>query len=60
MRRSEINTTIVDGYVELLNNLSASNKLDLISKPTASVKTDLVKKTYHLKEPSALLIQKNR
>ena len=44
MRTAEINTTIVDGYVGLLDNLSASNKLDLISKLTASVKTDLSNK----------------
>lgn len=41
MRITEINTTIVDGYVGLLDNLSTTNKLDLISKLTASVKTDL-------------------
>jgi hypothetical protein len=41
MKISENNTTIVDGYVGLLDNLSPSNKLDLISKLTASVKTDL-------------------
>jgi hypothetical protein len=49
MRTSEINTTIVDGYVELLDNLSASNKFDLISKLNASVETYLTKKNYHLK-----------
>ena len=31
MRTTEINTTIVDGDVGLLNNLSTSNKLDLAS-----------------------------
>jgi len=40
----KINTTIVDGYVGLLDNLSASNKLDLITKLTESVKTDLKNK----------------
>ena len=44
MRTAEINTTIVDGYLGLLDNLSANNKLDLISKLTASVKTDLTNK----------------
>ncbi len=44
MRAAEINTTIVDGYVGLLDNLSTNNKLDLISKLTASVKTDLTNK----------------
>ena len=41
MKIAEINTTIVDGYVGLLDNLSTSNKLALISHLTASVKTDL-------------------
>lgn len=44
MRVAEINTTIIDGYIGLLENLSPSNKLDLIAKLTASVKTDLISK----------------
>ena len=44
MGTAKINTTIVDGYVGLLDNLSASNKLDLITKLTESVKTDLKNK----------------
>jgi len=44
MRAAEINTTIVDGYVGLLDNLSTNDKLDLISKLTTSVKTDLSNK----------------
>lgn len=44
MRTTERNTTIVDGYVELLDNLSTNNKLDLISKLSASVKSDLTDK----------------
>jgi hypothetical protein len=50
MRTTEINTTIVDGYVELLDNLSTSNKLDLISKLTASVKTDMARKKSSFKK----------
>lgn len=41
MKTAEINSTIIDGYVGLLDNLSSGDKLDLISKLTASVKTDL-------------------
>jgi hypothetical protein len=41
---TELITTIVDGYVGLLDNLSTNNKLDLISRLTASVKTDLTNK----------------
>lgn len=41
MTSTETNTTIINGYVGLLENLSPNNKLDLISKLTESVKTDL-------------------
>jgi len=50
MKASEINTSIVDGYVGLLDNLSASNKLELISKLTDSVKTDLTQKKSSFKK----------
>ena len=50
MKIAEVNTTIVDGYVGLLDNLSTTNKLDLISRLTASVKTDLTKKKSSLKK----------
>ena len=50
MRAAENNSTIVDGYVGLLNNLSTNNKLDLISKLTASVKTDLTNKKSSFKK----------
>jgi len=50
MRTAEINTTIVDGYVELLDNLSTNSKLDLISKLTNSVKTDLTNKKSSFKK----------
>jgi len=41
MTATETNTTIINGYVGLLENLSPDNKLELISKLTASVRTDL-------------------
>ena len=41
MPSTENNTTIINGYIGLLENLSPDNKLDLISKLSASVKTDL-------------------
>lgn len=50
MKTTEINTTIVDGYVGLLDNLSTNNKLDLITKLTASVKTDLSNKKSSFKK----------
>ena len=50
MRTVEMNTTIVEGYVGLLDNLSTNNKLDLISKLTASIKTDLTNKKSSFKK----------
>ncbi len=47
---AEINTTLIDGYVGMLVNLSTTNKLDLISKLTASVKTDLTNKKSSFKK----------
>lgn len=44
MKATDINTTIVDGYIRLLDNLSPGNKLDLISKLTLSVKADIAEK----------------
>ena len=41
MKAIDINTTLIEGYLRLLDNLSPSNKLDLISKLTLSVKTDI-------------------
>jgi hypothetical protein len=41
MKPIDINTTLIEGYLQLLNNLSPDNKLDLISKLTLSVKTDI-------------------
>ncbi len=50
MTSSETNTTIVNGYVGLLENLSPDDKLDLISKLTALVRTDLGNKKSIFKE----------
>jgi hypothetical protein len=41
MKGPDINTTIIEGYLQLLDNLSPGSKLDLISRLTASVKSDL-------------------
>ena len=40
----DINTTLIDGYLRLLENLSPNTKLDLISKLTLSVKSDIADK----------------
>ncbi len=50
MRTTEVNTLITDGYIELLGNLSPTNKLDLISKLTNSIKSDLVNKKSDFKK----------
>lgn len=41
MKGADINRTIIDSYLLLLDNLSPSSKLDLIARLTASVKSDL-------------------
>jgi hypothetical protein len=50
MKAAETNTTIVDGYIGLLDNLSPGNKLDLISKLSASIKVDLSNKKSSFKK----------
>jgi len=50
MKALDINTTLIEGYLKMLDNLSPSNKLDLISKLTMSVKTDITdRKKYFYK-----------
>lgn len=44
MKTTDINTSLIEGYLKMLDNLSPSNKLYLISKLTQSVKTDLTDK----------------
>lgn len=41
MKSADINATLIEGFLKLLGSLSLSNKLDLISKLTQSVKSDL-------------------
>ena len=50
METANIDTTIIDGYLQMLNNLSPSNKLDLISKLTNSIKLDITNKKSFFKE----------
>ena len=58
MKTTEINSTIVDGYIGLLDNLSPGNKLDLISKLTDSVKTDLTNKKSSFKKAFGAFVSK--
>lgn len=44
MKAIDINKTLIEGYLQLLENLSPGSKLDLISKLTLSVKTDVIEK----------------
>ena len=41
MNTADINTKLIDSYISLLKNMSPQNKLDLISRLTNTVKTDL-------------------
>ena len=44
MNSADVNTTIIEGYLGLLGNLSPSSKLDLISRHSASRKSDMTDK----------------
>ena len=44
METATTDTTLIDGYLQLLDNLSPNNKLDLISKLTTSIKSDITDK----------------
>ncbi|MCA1762969.1 MAG: hypothetical protein LC664_08255, partial [Flavobacteriales bacterium] len=44
MKAVDINTRLIDNYVELLKNFSTKSKLDLISKLTQSMKSDVADK----------------
>ena len=48
MKAININTTLVESYLQMLDNLSTDSKLELISKLTLSVKSDISerKKTF--------------
>jgi hypothetical protein len=41
MKAADFNNRLIDGYLELLKNLDPGSKLDLISKLTKSIKSDL-------------------
>lgn len=41
MNTADINTKLIDSYMSMLKNMSAQNKLELISKLSNTVKTDL-------------------
>ncbi len=40
MNALEINTTVTEGYMRLLDHLSTGNKLDLLAKLTASIQAN--------------------
>lgn len=44
MKTDNINTRIIEGYMQLLNSLSTKDKLDLIAKLTLSVKNEVSEK----------------
>ena len=45
-----INNSIIDGYLRLLENLTPSSKLDLISKLSTSIKSDISSKKSSFKK----------
>ncbi len=50
MKTAEFNNKLIDGYLELLKNLDPSSKLDLISRLTKSIKSDLKDKRNEFKK----------
>ena len=50
MKAADINTTLIDGYLRLLENLSPNNKLELISKLSLSIKDEVPDKKKSLKK----------
>lgn len=50
METTNTDTTIIDGYIKLLDSLSPANKLDLIARLTASVKADIESKEVSFEE----------
>lgn len=45
MKSADLNSRLIDSYIELLKNLSASAKLELITKLKASIKNSPQKKS---------------
>ena len=43
MKTTDIHTSLINGYIGLLRNLSPNSKLDLIEKLTKSLRLDLTK-----------------
>lgn len=43
MNTADLNTKLIESYISLLKNMNAQNKLELISKLTDTVKTDIEK-----------------
>ena len=50
MNTVDINSRLVESYLTLLRNMSTHNKLDLISKLTQSVKTDVYENQNYIYE----------
>lgn len=50
MRTTDLHTKIINSYLGLLKNLNPSSKLDLISKLTQSVKSDIRSQKNSLKK----------
>jgi hypothetical protein len=53
-----INSTIVDGYFSLLDNLAPSCKLDLISKLSASINSGVSSKNKSFKKSFGAFVSK--
>lgn len=60
MKKADVNTTIIESYLQMLDNLSPEIKLDLISKLSKSVKADMkAKKTAFKKAFGGFISEKS-
>jgi hypothetical protein len=50
MNTAKFDMTLIEGYIRLLDNLSPDSKLDLISRLSSSVKTDITNRKKSFKK----------
>lgn len=55
MNTIDTNSRLVEGYTALLKNMSMANKLDLISKLTESVKTEIAEEKARLRKSGNII-----
>lgn len=59
MKTIDVNSALIEDYLRLLDSLSPTNKLELISKLTLSVKSDITDRKSSFKEAFGAWESKN-